>query len=93
LLGTRLGLARDNAADRDGAASLTAVGIWVIGGENVDNEFAALVIEIENLHGHTLTVVKLEDGDREQIDLVQPLREFCVRHFVDQHSMQGIRVL
>jgi hypothetical protein len=82
------GLARDDTADRNGAASLASVSIGPIGSENVDNEFVELVIEIENLHGHTLTVVKLEAGDRKEFDLVQPLREFRIRHFIDQHSME-----
>jgi predicted class III extradiol MEMO1 family dioxygenase len=81
LLRTRTRLARDYAPDRDGAVSLTAVRMRAIGGDNVDNEFVALVIETENVRRQTLTVVKREHGDRVQVDFVQPLREFCIRHF------------
>ena len=39
------------------------------------------VIEIENVRCQTLTVVKREDGDRANVDFVEPLWEFCIRHF------------
>jgi hypothetical protein len=29
----------------------------------------------------TLTVVKREDGDGANVDFVEPLWEFCIRHF------------
>ena len=78
---TRSRLERDNAADRDGAASLIVLRIGAVGGDNVDNEFVALVVETENVRRQTLTVVKGEDRDRAHVDFVQPLWEFCIRHF------------
>jgi hypothetical protein len=81
LLPTRPRLEGDNAADRDGAASLVVLRMRAIGRDNVYNEFVAFVIEIENVRCQTLTVVKREDGDRANVDFVEPLWEFCIRHF------------
>jgi hypothetical protein len=78
LLRSRLGFARDNAADKDGAALLAAVPIGTVGGENVDNELAAIVIECANLRGNALALVEPEDGGRADVNFVEPLREFCI---------------
>ena len=80
MLRARPGLERYNAVDRDGAASLTAFRMGAVGGDNLDIDFAALVVEIENVRGQTLTIVKREDADCVEVDIVQPLREFCIRH-------------
>ena len=81
MLPTRPRLERDNAPDRDGAASLVVFRIRAVGRDNVYNEFVALVIEIENVRCQTLAVVKREDGDRANVDFVEPLWEFYIRHF------------
>lgn len=44
-----------------------------LGGDNVDYEFAAFVIEIENLCRQALTVVKREEAHRANVGLVQPV--------------------
>ena len=73
MLHTRLGLERDNVADRDGAAALTAVRMGALGGDSVNNEFAALVIVIADLRRETFTVVEREDADRAGVGFVQPV--------------------
>jgi hypothetical protein len=83
----RLGLATDNVADGDGVAVLTAVRVGAIGGDNVDDKLATLVIEFKNLRSHTFTVVECEDGDGVEVDCFQPLRKVCIRHFSSQHNI------
>ena len=55
------------------AASLTAFRLGALGGDNVYNEFPALVIVIENLRRQTLTTFKREDADRADVGVVPPV--------------------
>lgn len=53
--------------------SLTAVRIGALGRDSINNEFAALVVEIENLRRQTLTALKRENADRADVGFLQPI--------------------
>ena len=73
----------------DGAASLGVVHMSSVGGDDVDSKFVAPVIKAENVRRQTFTIIKREDRDRAHFDLVQPLWEFCIRHFA-QYIQLGL---
>ncbi len=56
--------------------------------DDLINNFAALLIELDDLRDDLLAIVQRENADIALFSFVQPLWEFSVRHLVKQYSKQ-----
>ncbi len=75
-----LGMDGHNAAGRDGAISRGVVRRQTIGRDHVDDQLFTLLVELEDLRRHTLTVVKRHCRDRTYVDVTRPPRDVGVQH-------------
>jgi len=66
----------------------TVIQMEMIRRNDLKNNFAALLIELDDLRGDLLAIVKREDTEITLFSFVQPLRKFSVRHLVKQYSKQ-----